>query len=197
MITCYFGLPGCGKSTMLAKIAERELRKIRKGKSKYWRIFSNYYIRGCYEFNFHDIGKYDMSGALILIDEITLDADSRDFKDFSYELKQAFILHRHYDIDIIYATQQFDAVDKKIRHLTAELFYLRKLGQISYAKAIFRKMSITEDSDIKMGYRFPTLADFVASPKSVIRLCYRPRYYYLFDSFCTVKLEKKKFKIYE
>lgn len=196
MITCYFGLPGCGKSTMLAKIAAKELLRIEKGKSKYWRVFSNYYIEGCYEFQFSDIGRYDMSGSLILIDEISLDADNRDFKNFSYDLKQAFILHRHYDVDVIYATQQYDGVDRKIRELTANLFYLKKIGSISYATAIFRKLTIPEDSDIKMGYRFPKLGDLVFSPRSCLRFCYRPRYYHLFDSFCCPPLEKKRFRKY-
>lgn len=32
MLTCYFGVPGCGKTTLLTKFAIRELRRIRKGR---------------------------------------------------------------------------------------------------------------------------------------------------------------------
>ena len=78
MITCFFGLPGCGKSTLLAKIATQELKRIRKGKSRYRRVLSNYYIKGCQKLVFSELGRVDMSESLILIDEISLDADSRD-----------------------------------------------------------------------------------------------------------------------
>lgn len=113
MITCYFGLPGAGKSTLLAKIAAKENKRIEKGKSSYDRVLSNYYIDGCYKVTINDLEEYDLSRSLILLDEITLDADNRDYKNFSYKLKEFFIKHRHEFIDIIYCTQQYDAVDKK------------------------------------------------------------------------------------
>lgn len=183
MITCFFGLPGCGKSTMLAKIAAKELRRMRKGKSPYKRVLSNYYIAGCDKLDFSMIGKVDMSESLILIDEISLDADSRDYKSFSHDLKQFFILHRHYGVDIVYATQQYDGVDRKIRELTHNLYYMKKAGQITYATAIYRKITITEESDIKMGYVFPRLLQILFGFRRNVELCYRPRYYKYFDSF--------------
>lgn len=194
MITCFFGLPGCGKSTMLAKIAAKELRRIQKGKSPYERVLSNYYIAGCDKLDFSKIGQVDMSKSLILIDEISLDADSRDFKNFSHELKQFFILHRHYGVDIVYATQQYDGVDRKIRELTHNLYYMKKLGQITYATAIYRKITITEESDIKMGYIFPTLIKILFDFRHNVEWCYRPKYYRYFDSFEAPSLTKIDFK---
>lgn len=197
MITCYFGLPGCGKSTLLAKIARQELKRIAKGKSKYVRVLSNYYIRGCQKLNFEDIGKVDMSNSLILIDEISLDADSRDFKQFTKPLKQFFILHRHYGVDIIYCTQQYDGVDRKIRELTHNLYYMRKLGPITYATTIFRKITITESSEIMMGYVFPSLVRILTDIKNTMVFCWRPRYYKYFDSFDAPDLPKVEFQVYE
>lgn len=193
MITCFFGLPGCGKSTMLAKIAAKELRRIKRGKSPYKRVLSNYYIAGCDRLDFAQIGHVDMSDSLILIDEISLDADSRDFKQFSKDLKQFFILHRHYGVDIVYATQQYDGVDRKIRELTHDLYYMKKLGQITYATAIYRKITITEESDIKMGYVFPTLLKIIFGFRSNVKVCYRPRYYKYFDSFEAPEMDKVDF----
>ena len=197
MITCFFGLPGCGKSTLLAKIAQKELKRIRKGKSKYKRVLSNYYIRGCNKLNFREIGVVDMSESLLLIDEISLDADSRDYKEFSKTLKQFFILHRHYGVDIIYATQQYDGVDRKIRELTHNLYYMKKAGPITYATTIFRKITISEDSEIKMGYVFPSLIKILTDIKNTMIFCWSPRYYKYFDSFDAPKLPKVPFEIYE
>lgn len=197
MITCFFGLPGCGKSTLLAKIAQQELKRIRKGKSKYKRVLSNYFILGCSKLNFRDIGLVDMSDSLLLIDEISLDADSRDYKDFSKNLKQFFILHRHYGVDIIYATQQYDGVDRKIRELTHNLYYMKKIGPITYATTIFRKITISDDSEIKMGYVFPSLLKIFTDIKNTMVFCWRPRYYKYFDSFDAPALPYKDFEIYE
>lgn len=196
MITCYFGLPGAGKSSMLAKIAYDEQKRIRAGKSPYKRILSNYYIEGCEEIHFEDLGTYDMSESLILLDEITLDADSRDFKTFSKNLKEFFILHRHYRCDVVYATQQYDGVDKKIRDLTHNLFYLKKAGQLTYAIAIYRKITITEESDIKMGYSIPPLLKLLFNMRQDMRFCWRPKYYHMFDSFDTKRLPRRRFRIY-
>lgn len=183
MITCYFGLPGCGKSTMLTKIAVRELKRIREGKSVYKRVLSNFYIKGCDILDYKQIGQVDMSGSLLLIDEITLYADSRDFKNFSQPLKEFFCLHRHYKVDIIYATQAYDRADKTIRDLTQELFYIRKAGPVSYAQIIYRKITITEDQEIKYGYTFATALQTLTNLRQNLKFVWRPRYYKYFDSF--------------
>lgn len=197
MITCFFGLPGAGKSSILVKIAIKELKRIEKGKSPYKMILSNYFIAGCYKFDFNDLGVYDMDKSLVLLDELTLDADSRDFKNFNKNLKEFFIMHRHYGVDIIYATQQYDGVDKKIRDLTQELFYIKKLGPISFARSILRTIGFTEESDIHYGYRFPSLIATFIDAKNNLRFCYRPKYYKYFDSFEHKKLPKKHYIRYE
>lgn len=197
MITCYFGLPGCGKSTMLAKIAAKELKRIEKGKSKYKRIYCNYYIKGCYKLNFRDLGVYDTSDSLILLDEITLDADSRDFKSFAQSSKQFFILHRKYGCDVIYVTQQYDAVDRKIRELTYDLYYMKRAGPITYATKIHRAIHFPE-GDIKLGYRPSSLIEVISNPRLNLRICWRSRWYKYFDTVECPKLpERGVWEIYQ
>ena len=62
----------------------------------------------------------------MLIDEIQLFSDSRNFKNFGDNLKWFFSLHRKMKIDIIYCSQSFDNVDKRIRSLTDRLYYIDK-----------------------------------------------------------------------
>ena len=126
MIVGYFGLPGSGKTTFLTRIAQKELRNIAKGKSKYERVYTNFYCQVCYKIDFKNLGVYNVENALVLLDEITLDADSRDFKSFAHHTKSFFLLHRHYNCDVIYFTQQWNNVDKKIRDVTSDLFYVTK-----------------------------------------------------------------------
>lgn len=194
MITGLFGLPGCGKSTMLAMLAQKELRRIEKGKSKYEKVLTNYYCEGCYRIDYVDLGKYNLNNCLILLDEITLDADNRDYKFFSKEKKLFFVLHRHFNCDIIYFTQQWDSVDKKIRNLTSDLYYLKKAFStvngfifkpfqcFTTARRIFRTLEINEyTKEIVTGYRFPSR--FERWFGRCIIICFRPKWYKYFDSW--------------
>lgn len=192
MVTGYFGLPGSGKTTFLTRIAQKELKYIDKGKSPYTHILTNFYCRGCEKVDYRDLGNYEICNALILLDEITLDADSRNFKQFDNAHKEFFLLHRHYNCDVIYFTQQYDGVDKKIRDITSNLYFVRKLGIFSIATKIFRTLDINELSkDIVQGYRFANI--FERLQKNVVQICFRPKWYKFFDSW-EKPAEKERFQ---
>lgn len=194
MIIGYFGLPGSGKTTFLTMIARKELKRIQKGTSKYEKVLTNFYCEGTYQVDYKDLGCYKIENCLILLDEITLDADSRAYKFFSDEKKMFFILHRHFNCDLIYFTQQWDGVDKKIRDLTSDLFYVKKAFSnvkgllfkpfqcFSVARRIYRTLEINEyTKQIVTGYRFPTWFErFFGTTK---QFCFRPRWYKFFDSW--------------
>ena len=122
MIKGVFGLPGCGKSTYLQKLATKYSKKGHKVYSVGAEFDRAEYVPIEY------FGRADLSNSLILIDEISLFFDSRDFKSLDKLSKRFFILHRHYHCDIVWATQQFDGVDRKVRELTAYLSRLAKVG---------------------------------------------------------------------
>lgn len=184
MVSGYFGLPGCGKTTFLAKMAQIELKKIKQGKSKYTTVYTNFYCSGCKKIDFYQLGSYLIEDSLILIDEITLYADSRDFKTFSHAVKEFFLLHRHYNDDIVYFTQHYNNVDKKIRDITFDLWFVRsgRILPISKATRIFRTLDIDENThDIVHGYRFANLWDKLFGKTN--QRCFRPRWYKYFDSY--------------
>lgn len=184
MVTGVFGLPGAGKTTYATMLAQRELKRIKKGKSKYKSVYTSFYCVGCYRLKYDDLGRYLFDDALIIIDEITLFADSRDFKSFSAEKKEFFLLHRHYGCDIIYLTQMYDNVDKKIRDITYDLWHLKKCGIFSRAKRIFRTLDINEQTkEIVSGYEFPSLFQRLMPFSHCTKWCFRPLYYKYFDSF--------------
>lgn len=180
MIKCYFGVPGCGKSTVLVK-------EYKKNRKKYDHVYSiNISINGVKEIKKEDLEKYKFKNTLILWDEITLDADNRSFKSFSPELRDFFILHRHLGCDIIYATQNFENVDKKVRDLTCELWYMSKsvvpfFKSFTSAKRIYRKININEfSSELTLGYRFCNFIESIFV--SNFNLIFRPFYYKLFNT---------------
>lgn len=165
MITGVFGLPRSGKSTYLAKIAKKAIKKGTK-------VYSNYYIKGCYKLDFFDLGVHDYSDCLILIDEISLVADCRQWKNFNSNLVYFFTNHGHYNVDIVYCSQDYKDCDSKIRNLTQNLYYVKSFP---FGFSLVRNISrtITIDSDIATVYQLSGFPRFV----------FRPFYYSLFDSF--------------
>lgn len=180
MIKCYFGVPGVGKSTILVK-------EYKKNKRKYDHIYTiNLKIKGVEMISMHDLERYKFKNTLILWDEITMDADNRSFKTFSHNLRDFFILHRHLGCDIIYATQNFENVDKKVRDLTSELWYMSKtvvplFRNFTSAKRIYRNININElSSELILGYRFCNLLESIFV--SNFKLVFRPFHYRYFDT---------------
>lgn len=187
MITCYFGVPGCGKTTLLTKFAVRERKRMKRNRSPYKHIYTNFYCKVAEKIDFSNLADYRFENSLILLDELAMDADNRKFKSFSDEVRDFFILHRHLGCDIIYATQSYEMVDLKIRQLTAQLWYMQKtvvpiLCHFTTAKKVYRTIAINEHtSDLTLGYRFCNLIEaFFASNYKCV---FRPFYYKYFDSF--------------
>lgn len=188
MIKLFFGLPGCGKTTALVYFA----LKYSSGK-RYRHIYGNIPLKGCSNYvqiDNEDIGLYDLSDSLILIDEGTLFADSRDYKKFPKHQIQFFLLHRHYNCDIYIFTQQWDGVDRKIRVITDRVYYLykpyftgffrTKIWRIPYGISIPDKKDThsSKYGDIVQGYFKPPLLDRIFSPS-----IFRPKYYKFFNSW--------------
>lgn len=184
MITCVFGLPGQGKSTYMAYLAKRALTTSR-GKKRYDRVYCNFNMAGCYRLSYSDLGVYNFENCLILLDEMMNEADSRDFKKFDAQKKYFFSNHRHYGCDIIYFTQAWDDVDKKIRNNTQELYYIKKFLFWSVVNPIQQILTIDDNShQIVTGYKFRSIFSS--------KIFFRPPYYKWFDSYERKKLEPLK-----
>lgn len=187
MITCYFAPPGAGKTCVLSLIASNELKRIRSFKSPYKRIYTNFPLRGCYRISVADLGTYYIRDSLILLDEVTLELDSRDWKNVQRGLVQFITLHRHLNNDIIYAVQDWSRAEKTLRENTVALYYLYRspapfFSRFCHAKKIFRNLDINEHkSELVLGYRFSDFFDRLFSRCD--QVFYLPRAYKLFDSW--------------
>lgn len=192
MVSGYFGVPGCGKTTFLTMFAVKEFRRMKRGKSRYKHIYTNFPCTVAEKISFFDLGKFDIQDSLILLDELTLDSDARDYKSFSKASKDFFTLHRHANCDVIYFVQDFERVDKTIRNVTFDLWSVSKsilpgLRSFSVAKRIFRNVNINEfSSELTIGYRFCTFLESIFGRTK--RFCFRRRYYKFFDSFDLLQL---------
>lgn len=210
MIKLYFGLPGCGKTTLLALEALRASKAIEadnklsrifkhyKRKCPYRHVYGNVRLEGIKHYTYipYDyIGVYDIRDSLILIDEATIVCDSRDYKSFPRHVRDYFLLHRHYNVNIYLYTQQWDGVDKKVRVITDQVYYVYKgiltgkwftrCYRVPYGIIIPDKKDSTEKlGEIVQGYCKPSWFTRVCSP-----WVFRPPIYKYYDSWEAPKLK--------
>lgn len=187
-VSLYFGLPGCGKTTMLAKMAYDAVRR-----GDYLNVYSNVHVNipGVTYIDNDCIGTYELRDCLLLIDEATLFADSRDYKKFSKGRLEYFLEHRHRNADIALFTQQWDGVDRKIRTITDRVYYIKKgllLGRwISSCYRIPYDIIIPDPKKGQGGEKLGEIIQGYCKPPWIIRLfarrVFRPRYYKFFDSW--------------
>lgn len=175
-----FGKKGSGKSTLMVRLA---LSHINKG----WSVYCSEHINvpGVRYFNINQIGRKTFdSNSLVLIDEVGMIWDNRDFKNFANDVRDWFKLQRHYKCKVYLFSQSFD-IDKKLRDLTDGLYLCStKLRVITWAKRIHRSITLTSseadrESRIAEDLVFDSL---LAWPFGSRILTWIPKYAKYFDS---------------
>lgn len=194
MVKLYFGLPGCGKTTLLTKMAYDVLKAKRP---RYKHVLSNVYLgvdppfdRITYIEN-EDIGVYDFRDSLILLDEATIAWDSRDYKKIEKGVIKFFLLHRHYNCDLVLFTQQWDGVDKKIRIITDRVYYVYKTAVFGHWISKYYRIPygiiIPDPKKNQSGEKLGEIVQGYCKPGLLQRIfchrVWRPRYYRFFDSW--------------
>lgn len=185
-ISLFFGLPSCGKTTLMVS-------RILAFHKRY--PTANIYCNVPLPFDFvtvvanDDIGKYHLERGRLYIDEASLFADSRQYKFFTQDKVQFFLLHRHYKIDIELYTQQWDAVDKKIRVITDRVYYLYKplLTGLWFTKYYRIPYGIIIPDKDKDGEKLGEIVQGYCKPPLFVRIfcnrLFRPPYYRYFNSW--------------
>lgn len=194
-VSLYFGLPGSGKTTLLCYHAIKGLKS-----GRYQHIYSNVRISvpGVTYIDNDCIGSCHLENCLLLIDEATLFADNRAYKDFTKDKIEYFLLHRHYNCDIILYTQQWDGVDRKIRVITDRVYYVHK-GFLtrSFLTKYYRipyGIIIPDPKGKGTSEKLGEIIQGYSKPNIFVRLfcttyVFRPKYYPYFDSWQHKKLK--------
>lgn len=173
-----FGKKGSGKTTTLTKLA---LKHQKRG----WKVYSTIDIPGCYIFDVEEIGKKTFpENSCILIDEVGMIWDNRDFKNFKPEVRDFFKFQRQYKLKIYLFSQTFD-IDLKLRNLTDEMYLLTNVFRVfSVQRRILKKITISNASN--NGSSVSTLVDeykFDSILFGGIKWTFIPRYVYYFKSY--------------
>lgn len=182
-----FGKKGSGKSTLMTRLAANHVLK------KGWTVYCTEKINvpGVRYFDVNDIGKKSFdTHSLVLVDEVGMIWDNRDFKKFATEVRDWFKLQRHYQCKVYLFSQSFD-IDKKLRDLTDGLYLCNTVLRVfTWAKRIHRKVVLTEaeadrESRISENLEFDSILGW---PFGARILTYIPKYAHFFDSHSVPEL---------
>lgn len=176
-----FGKKGAGKSTLMTKLS---LKYAKKGRP----VYCNSYVCGTHLFNVDDLGRYSFpENAVIMIDEVGMIWDNRNYKNFRTDVRDYFKLQRHHKNTVYMFSQSFD-IDKKLRDLTDRMYLVTNIFNcFSVARGIQKNITISHgdrnqsgDSHLIDDLRFQSLLLFWAGS---IKITYIPKYAKYFDSF--------------
>lgn len=186
-ISLWVGLPGAGKTTLMASHAY----KLRK---KYRHVYTNVDmdIPGVIRIEPDYLGMYDIRDGVVLLDEGSIWADSRDYKSMTKRFSNWLMLHRHYRCDVRVYTQRFNGVDVKIRNLCTHVYYVQKSGffgrWVTQYTPIRYALIVPKDGDkvgdIVEGYQQLSFLERLFRT----RYCLRPLWYRYFDSWAAPAL---------
>ena len=137
-LTMVFGKKGSGKSTLMVRLAYEYL-------AMGWTVFCTERLDGCIHIDYNDIGfKNIPPNSLLLVDEVGMIWDNRNFKNFKTEVRDWFKLQRHYKVKVVLFSQTFD-IDKKLRDLTDDMFLCTNVARVfSWAKRITRRIILVQ-----------------------------------------------------
>lgn len=184
----FVGLRGAGKSNLASALAQYWIKKGKK-------VYSNFPIKGTYEYDISDLGTYLIENCVLILDEAGIDMSNRkilekSMKGIKENNRKFWKLTRHYGIDNIYLFSQAFDYDITLRRLCDAQYILSPSFFNNWTKITLLKQywDVTEEGDspcIKMEIvKFPHLR------------CYRKPWFKYYDSFTVDELPNKDFSLY-
>lgn len=193
MISIVCGVPRSGKTTFGVSLAVKSCRKrvvytnfeVQPRSAIPAVIGTVYKVDGS---NFYKF--YYPDGALLILDEAALDFDARDWKSFPQEAVEFVKLHGHQRIDIVFISQSYADIDKKIRNCTERLYYIVR-GHLGFSR-LYQYTFVRPMSDDTTLLKGGVLSEEefgvkIKEPSSLAALfskrIFRPLYYRCFNSW--------------
>lgn len=171
-VTMYIGKKGCGKTCTIAKLSQKYLKKG-------YNVYCSIEIPGTRLFNPRDLKSFTpLEQSIILVDEVGLIWDNRQFKSFDHGFTEWFKYSRQYRCKVFLFSQSFD-IDLKIRSLVDHMYLMTRIGKVTLARPVIKTIGISQDQDgngrLVDTYRFGSIFGWQWTLLS--------RYYGLFKSY--------------
>lgn len=116
MVEGFTGLPGSGKTYLLAQMGQMALKKGRH-------VYANFKLDGATYFS--ELSEvFSVREGLILVDEINLVCPSRWWNKFPPQLAYFWSQTRKFKLDIYWSAQHIDRVDKIIKEISNYVWYI-------------------------------------------------------------------------
>lgn len=188
-----FGKKGAGKTTYLCKLAQQH---IKKG----WKVYSTVTIPGTYKIDGEDVGLLQFPrNSVILMDEVGMLYDNREFKNFKTSTRDYFKLQRHYGHKVYLFSQTWD-IDVKLRNLTDQMYLLVNFfGWLSVGKQIKRRIVVvkpSENNESRIADEL-VISPFILTPFGARVYTFIPHWVRYFDSFEAPELGEYKTRYIE
>jgi hypothetical protein len=196
-ITAFTGAPGHGKTTALAsealQLLQRNNRYYDEQNPENTRIlYSNIKFNSEIEEKYSHLIIYfsdiiempTWKKCDIIIDELSLYFDSHDWATIPRQMKRYLRMHRHYEVDIYGAAQDFMTVDPSLRRLTTRL--------INTEKTI---LATREPQSFRPPAKYP----FAVCRLGIVKPSHREleRHHYEYEQKWTEIYTRKHFKIFD
>lgn len=192
-LTMIFGKKGCGKTSTMCMLCFKYLKKG-------WTVYSTEPLPGAYHFNVQDLGDYHFpEKTVVLIDEVGMIWDNRQFKNFRTEVRDWFKYQRHAKCRVYLFSQTFD-IDLKLRNLTDDMYMMvNVLGVLSYGKRIRRRLVVVKpspDAESRIADEL-IISPFFTAPFGGRMFVWLPRFAKFFDSYSMWEMPDMKAKFVE
>lgn len=186
-----FGKKGSGKSSFLVKLAKRYQKK----KYIVYTNMEDITLPNVRIICPEDIGEFvPESNSLLLLDEVGILYDNRNYRQFKPETRDFYKYQRHYKVVCYMASQTYD-VDVKIRNLVDGMFLVQNVFTVfSLIRPIKKTITLTEatsegESRIAENLKFKSIFDW--------QMMYIPKYGKYFESFIVPEKPKLKYNLTE
>ena len=141
LVSVYFGVPGCGKTTFASWLSKQH---IKQGTT----VHSNVPITGTYKLEASDLGVHMLYDTAIILDEAGIEFNNRNYKALPQHTIRFLKFHRHYKTSIDVFSQSHEDMDITIRRLAQRYFCIKKsiIPYFFVRKAIGRRVGIDENT---------------------------------------------------
>lgn len=183
-----FGKKGSGKTTYMCKLAYKYHKRGRK-------IFSNIPLPYATLIDIKTLGSFvPPPESVLLVDEVGMIWDNRNFKNFREDVRDYFKLQRHYRNIVYLFSQTFD-IDLKLRNLTDAMYLCTSpLPFLSIVRRIKRTIVLVQPNQESEG-RIADSLEFVPLYMALfgskpLQFTFIPRWAEFFDSHTAPELLK-------